>query len=69
MCIYYGLVLACCYVVAYILDMTPCELFLLAKNGTSKVSKIKPGKDQPINQVPKHWNILIILINGKTQVV
>ena len=48
---YYGLVLAYLYVVVYILGMTPCEFFLLAKYGTSKVSTIKAGKDQPINQV------------------
>ena len=40
MCIYFGFVLAHFYVVVYILDMTPCEVFLLAINGSSKLKQL-----------------------------
>ena len=33
----FGLALAHFYIAVYILDMTPCESFLLAKNGSSKL--------------------------------
>ena len=36
---YFGLVLALFYVAAYILDMKPCESFLLAKKGSWKLKQ------------------------------
>ena len=41
----FGMVLAHFYVAVYMFDMTPCELFLLVKNGSSNLKRLAVGAD------------------------